>query len=239
MNKNYLIIGAALVGGGLYFAFKKGLLDKFIKKTTPEEAIDESKSTIKDIEQEQKAATTETKKVAITQAVVSGAKLLYKRRVEQLQVLLKVGVDGNPGRANSQTNKALAKTYGLDKGQVNPMNVLYYIRKVTNNYTLLAQAQGKNKVTISKNKVVRDAQKFVDLVNNKGLTARLLEDTNANKFQFDKVKSIFIDMKTPKTFSKGTSFSKGAFTSQTRGAFVLIKDGAFVYAIDPSKFIVN
>ena len=240
MNKNYIIGGALIVGGGLYYAYTKGLLDKFIKPKTPKDAKEESQATIDEIKQEQKAVVTEKKVVNKEQAILEGAKLAYKRSVETLQGLLKVGIDGDAGRtANSQTNKALAATYGLDKGIVSPLNVLYYIKRVENKDTLVARNLAAKKVAAVKNKVVNDAKTFLDFVNNKGLKARLLENVTANKFQFDKVKGIFIDMKSPRTFSKGTTFSKGEFTSQTRGAYILFKDGAFVYALDPSKFIVN
>ena len=240
MNKNYIIGGILIVGGGLYYAYKKGLLDKFIKPATPETAKEESQSTIDEIKQEQKAVVTENKVVNKQQAILQGTKLLYKRNVEKLQGLLKVGVDGDAGRTeNSQTNKALSATYGLDKGIVSPLNVLYYIKRVEGKDTKVAKGLAAKKVAAAKNKVVNDAKSFLNLVNNKGLKARLLEDVTANKFQFDKVKGIFIDMKSPRTFSKGKTFGKGDFTNQTRGTFVLFKDGAFVYALNPSKFIVN
>lgn len=235
-----MIGGALIVGGGLYYAYTKGLLDKFIKPKTPEDAKEESQATIDEIKTEQKEVATEKKVVNKQQAILEGAKLLYKRNVEKLQSLLKVGVDGDAGRSeNSQTNKALAATYGLDKGIVSPLNVLYYIKRVQGKDTKIAKALAAKKVAVVKNKVVNNAKTFLDLVNNKGLKARLLENVTANKFQFDKVKGIFIDMKSSRTFIKGTTFSKGDFTSQTRGAYILFKDGAFVYALDPSKFIVN
>ena len=240
MNKNYIIGGALILGGGLYYAYTKGLLDKFIKPKTPETPKEESQTTIDEIKTEQKEVVKENKVVNKQQASLEGAKLAYKRSVETLQGLLKVGIDGDAGRtANSQTNKALAATYGLDKGIVSPLNVLYYIKRVENKDTLVARNLAAKKVAAVKNKVVNDAKTFLNFVNNKGLKARLLENVTANKFQFDKVRGIFIDMKSSRTFSKGTTFSKGEFTSQTRGAYILFKDGAFVYALDPSKFIVN
>jgi len=241
MKKEYIIGGALIIGGGLYYAYTKGLLDKFLKpKPTGETAKEESQATIDKIKTEQKEVAVEKKVVNKQQAIVEGAKLLYKRNVEKLQSLLKVGIDGDAGRTeNSQTNKALAATYGLDKGIVSPLNVLYYIKRVQGKDTKLAKGLAAKKVAAVKNKVVNDAKTFIDLINNKGFKARLLENVTANKFQFDKVKSIFIDMKSPRTFSKGKTFGKNDFTNQTRGAFVLIKDGAFVFALDPSKFIVN
>ena len=246
MNKNYIIGGALIVGGGLYYAYTKGLLDKFIKPKTPKDAKEESQATIDEIKQEQKAVVKENVKKAVTAAIIKTATTSIanpnslESKVKKLQQLLKVGTDVktymNP---NSATNKALAATYGLDKGVVSISNIDYYIAKVTSKNTLVAQKLVAQKVASVKNKVINDAKTFLDFVNNKGLKARLLENVTANKFQFDKVKGIFIDMKSPRSFSKGTTFSKGEFTSQTRGAYILFKDGAFVYALDPSKFIVN
>ena len=81
MNKNYIIGGALIVGGGLYYAYTKGLLDKFIKPKTPQDAKEETQEVIKEIKQEQKAVVTEKKIVNTKKAIVDGAKLLYKRNV--------------------------------------------------------------------------------------------------------------------------------------------------------------
>ena len=46
MKKEYIIGGALIVGGGLYYAYKKGLLDKFIKPKTPEGAKEATQADI-------------------------------------------------------------------------------------------------------------------------------------------------------------------------------------------------
>lgn len=242
MNKN-LLIGGALIGGGLYFAYKKGLLDKFLNKKpaeTPEAAVDTSQATLDNIVKEQKEVVQETKKVVISQAIVNTSKISYERKVEELQSLLKVGIDGNPGRsANSQTNKAVAATYGLDKGIVSPDNVQYYIDKAKNKQTLVLKKTTKKKVEQAKNQIVKDAKAFLDLVKNQGLKARLTDNVVANKFQADKAKGIFVQIQGSRGFKIGQNFKGSDFTNQTRGAFVLLSDGKFVYPVDPSKFIVN
>ena len=120
MNKNYIIGGALIVGGGLYYAYTKGLLDKFIKPKTPETAKEEVKSTIDEIKQEQKAVVKDNVKKAVSAAIIKTATTSLANansldsKVKKLQTLLKVGTDVktymNP---NSATNKALAATYGL------------------------------------------------------------------------------------------------------------------------------
>lgn len=247
MSKN-LLIGGALIGGGLYFAYKKGLLDKFLNKKpaetteeTPKEgAIDLSQKTLDNIAKEQKAVVVEKKKQVVSQAILNAAQTAYKRKVEELQSLLKVGIDGKPGNsANSQTNKAIAATYGLDKGIVNPTNVQYYIDKAKNKQTLVLKVTSKKKVEQAKNQIVKDAKAFLDLVKNQGLKARLTDNVVANKFQADKAKGVFVQIQGSRGFKRGQNFKSNDFTSQTRGAFVLITDGKFVYPVDPSKFIVN
>jgi hypothetical protein len=55
INKN-LVIGGVLVGGGLYYAYTKGLLDKFIKpKPKAETAKEESPDVINTAKEERKA----------------------------------------------------------------------------------------------------------------------------------------------------------------------------------------
>ena len=244
MNKNYIIGGALIVGGGLYYAYTKGLLDKFIKPTTPETAKEEVKSTIDEIKQEQKAVVTEKKVVNKQQAILEGAKLAYKRSVETLQGLLKVGTDGDAGRtANSQTNKALAATYGLDKGIVSPLNVLYYIKRVENKDTLIARSLLAKKTAAklaSAISVSNDAKRFLELVNNGKYKATLKNDVKANAFVFDNLKKVFVDVNQPATFPKGLSFGKGEFSTQPRGTYVLKKGANNKYfAININDFIVT
>lgn len=241
MNKNYIIGGALIVGGGLYYAYTKGLLDKFIKPKTPETAKEESQAAIDEIKTEQKAVVTENKVVNKQQAILEGAKLSYKRSVETLQGLLKVGTDGDAGRtANSQTNKALAATYGLDKGIVSPLNVLYYIKRVQNKDTLVARNLAAKKVVAVKNKVVNDAKKFLDLINNKDYKATLMKDVNSRTLIFDSLKNTYADTNEPKSFSKGTKFYKGNFAAQPRGGYVLfIGFDKKRIPLNPSDFIVT
>ncbi len=245
LNTN-LIIGAALLGGGAYYAFKKGLFGKRppIGKSS-EEVIKENQAAIDQV------AVDQAKKQALANVAIKTAQTIqqansitnpksFKGKVAYIQKELGIAVDGDAGRnADSQTNKTYNSVYGLDKGLISTSNIDYYKSKVEKKLTLVAVKNQQKQVTQAKNQVVADAKKFLDLINNKGMTARLLENVTANKFQFDKVKEVYVDMKSPRKFSKGTKFSKGEFSNQTRGAFVLYKDGSFVFAIDPTKFIVN
>jgi hypothetical protein len=232
MNKNYIIGGALIVGGGLYYAYTKGLFDKFIKpKPKGETAKEESQTTIDEIKTEQKAVVEEKKVVNKQQAILQGAKLAYKRSVETLQGLLKVGIDGDAGRtANSQTNKALAATYGLDKGIVSPLNVLYYIKKVQNKDTFVKQ-------TI-KAKQSGSPSATAAAINNKG-TIRMLRDVNAPNFVKNKATGGFSNIGTNLLFKSGQILGSG-WTANARANTndVLITKNGTTFQQIPANSIV-
>jgi hypothetical protein len=119
------LITAALVGAGVYYAFKWGR-----KKATetPKEAFDESVNRIK---QEQAAAEAAKKaaneqRKAATAAISIQSPNSYKGKVGEIQTILGVAVDGIAGQ---QTQTAYARRFGLDRGQIAPMTVQYYLDK--------------------------------------------------------------------------------------------------------------
>ena len=232
MNKNYIIGGALIVGGGLYYAYTKGLLDKFIKPKTLEDAKEESQATINEIKQEQKAVVTEKKIVNTKKAIVDGAKLLYKRNVEKLQGLLKVGIDGDAGRnENSQTNKALAATYGLDKGIVSPLNVLYYIKKVENKDTKIKQS--------IKAKQSGSPTATAAAINNKG-TIRMLRDVNAPNLVKNKATGGFTAIGTNLLFKKNAVLGSGwtAIARANTNDVVITKNGTTFQQIPANSIVI-
>jgi len=231
MNKNYIIGGALIVGGGLYYAYTKGLLDKFIKPKTPQDAKEETQEVIKEIKQEQKAVVTEKRIVNTKKAIVDGAKLLYKRNVEKLQGLLKVGIDGDAGRTeNSQTNKALAATYGLDKGIVSPLNVLYYIKKVENKDTKIKQS--------IKAKQSGSPTATAAAINNKG-TIRMLRDVNAPNLVKNKATGGFTAIGTNLLFKSGAVLGSGwTATARANTNDVLITKNGTTFQQIPANSIV-
>jgi len=245
VNTN-LIIGGVLVGGGLYYAYSKGWFKK--KTETPKEEVkQENQQVIKDIKQEQKAVIKENVKKAVVTAAIKTATTSLANpnsldsKVKKLQGLLKVGTDVktymNP---NSATNKALAATYGLDKGVVSATNVDYYIAKVSSNNTLVAQKLAAQKQKAVQSQTINDAKKFLDLVNNKGYKATLMKDVNSRTLIFDSLKNTFADTNEPKSFSKGTKFFKGNFSAQPRGGYVLfIGFDKKRIPLNPSDFIVT
>lgn len=119
------LITAALVGAGVYYAFKWGR-----KKATetPKEVFDESVNRIKQeqaaAEAAKKAANEQRKAAAAASSIQSPNS--YKGKVGEIQAILGVAVDGIPGQ---QTNSAYARRFGLDRGPIAPMTVQYYLDK--------------------------------------------------------------------------------------------------------------
>jgi len=243
MNKNYIIGGALIVGGGLYYAYTKGLLDKFIKpKETPKE---ESQTTIDEIKQEQKAVVKENVKKAVVNQIKKAAtsivdKNSYAGKVSYIQSQLNVPVDGDAGAV---TNKAFNAVYGLDKGEISTSNIDYYKKRVENKNTKVAIALAAKKVAAQKASAVNlsnDAKRFLELVNNGKYKATLKTDVKANAFVFDNLKKVFVDVNQPATFPKGLSFGKGEFSTQPRGIYVLKKGANNKYfAISINDFLVT
>ena len=122
-SKNLLT--AALVGAGVYYAFKWG---KKKVDETPADSFNEASARIKQeqaaAEAAQKAAN-EQRKAAKAASSISSPNS-YQSKVGEIQTILGVAVDFVPGK---QTNSAYAKRFGLDRGPISPMTVQYYLDK--------------------------------------------------------------------------------------------------------------
>lgn len=119
------LITAALVGAGVYYAFKWG---KKKVTETPAESFDEASARIKR-EQQQAAAIKKTEneqRKAATAASNISTPGTYPRKVGEIQAILGVAVDGIAGQ---QTQTAYARRFGLDRGPIAPMTVQYYLDK--------------------------------------------------------------------------------------------------------------
>ena len=237
INKN-LVIGGVLVGGGLYYAYTKGLLDKFIKpKPKAETAKEESQDVINTAKEEQKAIVVAKAKEVIKAAVVQKVTTSLANpnsldsKVKKLQTLLKVGTDVktymNP---NSATNKALAATYGLDKGVVSVQNIDYYIAKVQSNNTLVKQSI-----------VARQAGNptaTAAAINNKG-TIRMLRDVNAPNLVKNKATGGFTAIGTNLLFKSGAILGSGwTATARANTNDVLITKNGTTFQQIPANSIV-
>jgi hypothetical protein len=228
LNTN-LIIGAALVGGGAYYAYTKGWFGK--KKETPSEAIKQNQETLDRIAAEQAAA---AKKVAVTaaatKAVAAASTIInansYKGKVAYIQSDLGVAVDGVAG---NQTNMAYNAKYGLDKGNISEANVDYYQSKVKQGLTLSKQAQ----VAKQTNGVA-----IVNALKNGG-SIRFLKTINAQNFVLNKATNSYAATGTNLLFNSGAVLSS-SWRAVDRGAgFVLIyKMGATTLQQVPVNAIV-
>ena len=125
LYKGKNLLTAALVGAGVYYAFKWGR--KKITET-PAESFDETSARIK---QEQQAAAVAKKTENEQRKKAQSARSIqspdsYKNKVGEIQAILGVAVDGIPG---TQTQSAYAQRFGLDRGPIAPMTVQYYLDK--------------------------------------------------------------------------------------------------------------
>lgn len=226
MNKN-LIIGGVLVGGGLYYAYKKGLFDKFIKpKLNLEDVNKQSQQTIDEIKQREAADRNAANAAANRAAAYNYATSIdnpnsYAGKVAYIQGQINVNIDGNPTGSkgiNSNTNKEFDSLYGLDKGAISYDNIDYYKTRVQNKNTKAAMANTQASInlaakqkTAANNKTITDANTFINLINTQGMTATLLLTAIAKTHQFDKLTNTFVNMNVDRNFTKGTTFSKGEF----------------------------
>jgi hypothetical protein len=209
---NNLIIGAALLGGGAYYAFKKGLFGK--KTETPSEAIKQNQDVIDKVAAEQAAAAKKVATAAAVKKAVTAASTIvnansYKGKVAYIQSDLGVAVDGVAG---NQTNMAYNAKYGLDKGNISEANVDYYQSKVNQGLTLAKQKQ----VAKQTNGVA-----IVNALKNGG-SIRFIKTINAQNFVLNKATNSYSAIGTNLLFNSGAVLSS-SWRAIDRGAgFVLI-----------------
>ena len=211
LNTN-LILGAALVGGGAYYAYTKGWFGK--KKETPSEAIKQNQDVIDKVAAEQAAAAKKVATAAAVKKAVTAASTIinansYKGKVAYIQSDLGVAVDGVAG---NQTNMAYNAKYGLDKGNISEANVDYYKSKVQQGLTLAKQKQ----VAKQTNGVA-----IVNALKNGG-SIRFIKTINAQNFVLNKATNSYSAIGTNLLFNSGAVLSS-SWRAIDRGAgFVLI-----------------
>ena len=217
INQNYIIGAAAVLGGGLYFAYKKGLFGSKEELNPVAETKIESKATINDIKQEQKDIAKANVKKAVVNAAVStltnitNAKSL-KGKISTIQSNLGVAVDGIAG---NQTNMAYNSKYGLDKGAISSSNVDYYLDKVKNNLTLVKQNTLAKQTT---------GVAIVNALKNGG-NIRFLKTINAENFVLNKATNSYSPIGTRLLFNQGAVLGSGWKAIDRGAGFVLIYKG--------------
>ena len=226
---NNLIIGAALLGGGAYYAYTKGWFGK--KTETPSEAIKQNQDVIDKVAAEQAAAAKKVATAAAVKKAVTAASTIvnansYKGKVAYIQSDLGVAVDGVAG---NQTNMAYNAKYGLDKGNISESNVDYYQSKV------------KQGLTLAKQKQVAKQTNGVAIVNalKNGGSIRFIKSVNAQNFVLNKATNSYSAIGTNLLFNSGAVLSS-SWRAIDRGAgFVLIyKVGATTLQQVPVNAIV-
>jgi hypothetical protein len=250
MKTQNIVIGGVLVGG-LYYAYKKGLFDSLLGAKKPDETpTQEIKETV---ETSVEKSASKSPAIAVAAKAIANQYVNYSTslsnpssfasKVSKLQSAIGARIDGNPGKsADSETNRLFNNVYGLDKGIISSSNIDYYLKRIADKNTKAAIAATKSKAAqVSKTQAAtaKTAQDLIDLVNKKGYKATLTETVSANTLQFNNLTRSYKDMGIKRTFSKGTSFTKGEFYAVPRGSYVLYINGVYRYPIDPSKFIVQ
>jgi hypothetical protein len=232
MNKNYYtIIGAALIGGGAYYAYKKGWFGKGKPKSKEADIIIDEIAKEKVIAKDELNAAA---KVVVAQKatnVINAVNAItnansFKGKVAYIQSDLGVAVDGIAG---NQTNMAYNAKYGLDKGNISETNVDYYQSKVKQGLTLVKQSQ----VAKQTNGVA-----VVNALKNGG-TIRFIKAVNAQNFILNKATNSYVATGTNLLFNSGAVLSS-SWRAIDRGAgFVLIyKLGATTLQQVPVNAIV-
>jgi hypothetical protein len=230
---NNLLIGAALVGGGAYYAYKKGLFGKIFKSKSGVTPADLKSPAATDaaIKTEQTAVKTAATNAANLVRVVNTAEAVYtlnsyKGKVAFIQSDLGVAVDGIAGK---QTNLGYGYKYGLDKGDISEANVDYYKSKVTQGLTLVKQAQ----VAKQTNGVA-----VVNALKNGG-TIRFIKTINAQNFVLNKATNSYVATGTNLLFNNGAVLGSGWKAIDRGAGFVLIyKAGATTLQQVPVNAIV-
>jgi hypothetical protein len=244
LNTN-LLIGAALLGGGAYVAYHKGWFGLGKKLPPLDTALKANQEVLDKVaaEEAQRAAAASAAAkaaTAIKQATTISNPKSYEGKVAYIQTNLGVAVDG---KAGSQTNKAFAAIYGLDKGDISTANIDYYEARVKAKDTLAAKkaaaavANAKNVAAVN---LANDAAKFLKLVNEGNYKATLKNSVTANAFVYDNLKKAYVNVNEAAQFPKGIIFKKGDFATLPRGIYVL-KRGANnkYFAISINDFLVT
>jgi len=217
INQNYIIGAAAVLGGGLYFAYKKGLFGKKAEVSPVAETKAESQETLNKITATQKAVSTAKKITAVAKSAASTITSItnansYKGKVSQIQSNLGVAVDGIAG---NQTNMAYNSKFGLDKGAILEANVDYYLNKVKNNLTLVKQNTLAKQTT---------GVSIVNALKNGG-NIRFLKTINAENFVLNKATNSYSPIGTRLLFTQGAVLGSGWKAIDRGAGFVLIYKG--------------
>ena len=196
-NTIYYIIGAGALVGGAYYAYKKGLLDKILGKSS---GLD-----MKAIDEENKLAAKENQ-VETSYTPLTNPNS-FQSKVMKIQDDIGARSDGKVG---NQTNTMFKAKYGLDKGAITPQNIDYYLNQVNTNDTLASRQAKKERATEALKKAASLATSAAQKVSamktafNAGANKFILvSDFNAPQKIFNAVNNSLVPSGKTQTFKKG------------------------------------
>jgi hypothetical protein len=132
-NSIYYILGAGVVAGGAYYAYKKGLFDKILgKKGLPEIKSGTSTTSVMNQENQLKALENQVR----TEYTPLTNPNSFESKVAKIQTNVGAKPDGKVG---PETLRLFKAKYGLDKGDIAPATIDYYLNQVNTNDTLAAR----------------------------------------------------------------------------------------------------
>lgn len=203
-NTIYFVLGAgALIGGG-YYAYKKGLLDKILgKKTKPE--IKSGTPTTSVMNQENKLKALENQ--VQTEYTPLTNPNSFQSKVSKIQQ--NIGADPD-GKVGPETLRLFKAKYGLDKGDIAPPTIDYYLNRVNTNDTLAARqakvqkaAEALKKAAQSNASVAQKAAAFKGAWNSGAKKFVLVTGYNAPMGFFNAVNNSVSNTGQTKAFSAG------------------------------------
>lgn len=135
-----IVIGAAVLGGGAYYAYKKGLFGK--KGSAAVAAQNAADASLNNLQ----AAADNTQAAQAYNPLTNPNS--YEGKVAFIQSDIGTTPDGNPGRSEaSATNKAFKAKYGLPYGIISTSNINEYVAMVKNKKTLANAAAATGTAT--------------------------------------------------------------------------------------------
>jgi hypothetical protein len=235
-NTIYYAVGALALAGGAYYAYKKGMFDKILgKKPSP---LTSGTSTTSVVSEENKLAAMKNQ-VQTSYTPLTNPNS-YQSKVMKIQDDIGAASDGIAGK---QTNAMFKAKYGLDRGDIKPDNIDYYLNQVNTKDTL-ASRQAKAQKAAEALKVAQSvtanvAQKlaaFKTAFNAGAKNFTLVTAYNAPVKLFNAAGGGLVDTGKTKNFSAGrvyaTNVSWGTNTAS------LSNDGGKTYYVFPIQLLV-
>jgi hypothetical protein len=235
-NTIYYAVGAVALAGGAYYAYKKGLFDKILGKKPAPLTSGTSTTSVTSEENKLQAMKNEVE-TSYTPLTNPNS---YQSKVMKIQDDIGARSDGKVGK---QTNTMFKAKYGLDKGDITPLNIDYYLNQVNTNDTLAARQAKKEKAA----EAIKKAASVTTSVAQKLAAFKTAFNAGAKKFTlvtaynapvklYNAAGGGLVDTGKTKNFSAG-SISATNVTWGTNTAS-LSNDGGKTYYVFPIALLV-